>query len=256
VTFRLRVGAVVGLGVVAAAVLLCLPRLPQDPHYHDFADQRTLLGVPHALNVLSNLPLCIVGVLGLWQVRRGRFLQPAERWPYAVLFAGVALTGLGSSYYHLDPDNERLVWDRLPMTVAFMGFFAAQLAERVSLRAGARLLGPLVALGAASVLYWHETERRGAGDLRPYYLVQFYPLAATPLLLVLFPPRYTGAPYVWAALGFYLLAKIVELPALDRGIFLLSGVISGHTLKHLLAALGAYALVWMLAVRRPTAAGV
>jgi hypothetical protein len=251
--FRLRVGIIIALGVVAAGVLALLPPLPQDPRYHDFADQRHLLGIPHALNVLSNLPFCIVGAMGLAQVFRAggeQFQQPVERWPYAVLFAGVALTGIGSSYYHLDPNNQRLVWDRLPMTVAFMGFFAAMIAERINLRAGVGLLGPLVALGAASVFYWYEGELHGAGDLRPYFLVQFYPMAVTPLLLLLFPPRYTGTAYVWAALGSYLLAKVVELRALDHGFLELGGVVSGHTLKHLFAALGAYWLAQMLRTRR------
>jgi hypothetical protein len=32
--------------------------------------------------------------------------------------------------------------------------------------------------GLGSVLWWHEGEVRGHGDLRPYALVQFYPLVA------------------------------------------------------------------------------
>lgn len=253
--FRLRMALLLALGVVAVGGMLCIPRLPQDPDYHNFADQRRLLGVPHALNVLSNAVFCLVGALGLLEVvRAGRhqFLDPAERWPYAVLFLGLALTGLGSSYYHLEPNNARLVWDRLPITVAFMGFVAALIAERISLKVGIRLLGPLVALGIASVLYWYEGELRGAGDLRFYLLVQFYPLAAAPIVLLLFPARYTGAGYIWGALARYLLAKVVELPALDRGIFGLGGLVSGHTLKHLFAVVGGLWLLRMIQRRQPT----
>ena len=261
-----------GLAVGAAVALLSLPPLPQNPAYHHFADQRTLLGVPHCLNVISNIPFLAVGVLGLSFVLGawpptflsagtgkleslpprpgGPFLTAAERWPYALFFLGVGLTAFGSAYYHLDPDNDRLLWDRLPMAVAFMGLFAAVLAERAGLRLGLGLLGPLVAAGLASVLYWHWTEGQGRGDLRFYYLVQFYPMLALPLLLALFPPRYTGTAGLVAALGWYVLAKLCEHP-LDGPIYALGHVVSGHTLKHLAAAVAAYQVLRMLRRRRP-----
>src|SRR5262245_44438504 len=241
-----------GLAVGAAVAFLSLPPLPQDPAYHRFADQRTLLGVPHCLNVVSNVPFLAVGVLGLGFVlgRRaaqpgGPFLTAAERWPYVLFFLGVGLTAFGSAYYHLDPDNDRLLWDRLPMAGAFMGLFAAVLGERAGLWLGLGLLAPLVAAGLASVLYWHWTEGQGRGDLRFYYLVQFYPMLALPLLLVLFPPRYTGTAELVAALGWYVLAKVCEHP-LDGPIYALGHVVSGHTLKHLAAAVAAYQILRML----------
>jgi hypothetical protein len=257
-SFRLRLGAIVALGVVAVVILLLLPRLPQDPSYHNFADQRTLMGIPHMLNVVSNVPFLVVGLLGLWEVFRDRrtgqdaaFLEPAERWPYAVMFAGLGLTAFGSAYYHLEPNNARLVWDRLPMTIAFMAFFAAMIAERISVRAGIWLLGPLVVLGIASVFYWHEGELQGRGDLRFYLVVQFYPMIAAPLMLLLFPARYTGTGYIWGALVWYLLAKLAEIHFMDAGLLHLGGLVSGHTLKHLLAALGGYWLLLMIRRRRP-----
>src|SRR5262249_10816239 len=152
---------------------------------------------------VSNVPFLAVGALGLWFVLRpaaarpgGPFRHAAERWPYAVFFLGVTLTAFGSSYYHLDPNNDRLVWDPLPRAVEFMALFAAVVAERVNLKAGLRLMPPLVAAGLASVLYWHWTERQGCGDLRFYYLVQFYPMLILPLLLLFFPSRYTGTSYL------------------------------------------------------------
>ena len=134
------------------------PPIPQALDYHTMADERALLGIPNSLNVLSNAPFAIVGLLGLaaafgWMGRPSPFTDRWERWPYAALFAGVALTAAGSSYYHLAPDNARLVWDRLPMAVGFMGLLTALLAERVSLTAGKWLFLPLLAAGAASVGY-------------------------------------------------------------------------------------------------------
>jgi hypothetical protein len=132
-----------------------------------------------------------------------------------------------------------------------MGLFASMIGERIGVRAGAWLLGPLVWLGFVSVLTWHLGERRGAGDLRLYFFVQFYPLVTIPLLIYLFPARYTRAGDVFIALGWYLLAKVVEVGALDRGIYDAVRLASGHTLKHLAAACGAYWLFLMVRFRRP-----
>src|SRR6516162_11899469 len=148
--FEARVLGFIALGIAALGIIFCLPPIPQDQNYHVFADDRTILGVPNFLNVASNLPFVLVGVLGLALLFRrdavrsdGPIRSSAEWWPLLVLFTGVLLTGFGSSYYHLDPDNERLVWDRLPMTIAFMGFFAGMIGERIGGRAGAWLLWPL-----------------------------------------------------------------------------------------------------------------
>lgn len=234
-----------------------VPAIPQDPAYHQFADDRTLLGLPYALNVLSNLPFLFVGAWGLAFLARDRatgahvaFLTPAERQPYWLLFAGVALTGIGSAYYHWRPDNSTLFWDRLPMTIAFTALLSSVIAERINLKIGIRLLGPLLAIGVLSTLYWHVGEQRGAGDLRPYALVQFGTLLAVPLIVWLFPPRYTGTADLFKVLGWYGLAKVFE--HFDSGVFNLIGV-SGHTLKHLASAIGAWCIVRMIERRRPLA---
>jgi hypothetical protein len=260
----LRVALLVGVGVLGGGLLFLLRGpMPQPLDYHDFADQRQLLGVPHALNVLSNAPFLIVGVLGLAFVvrdspqRHKAFIQAAERWPYVIFFIGVTLTAFGSAYYHLDPvhaGNERLVWDRLPMGLAFMALFDAVLGERLSVRAGRWLLAPLLAAGLGSVLYWHVTEMQGHGDLRPYYLVQFYPVLAIPLMLLLFPPRYTRGQDLIVAVAWYAGAKLFEM--LDRPVYeLLGHAVSGHTIKHLLAATSAYWVLRMLQARSPAGRG-
>ena len=229
------------------------PPLPQPLDYHVMADRRTLIGIPNCLNVLSNLPFAIVGLAGLVQTfGRGTFggppfADPWTRWPYAALFAGVTLTALGSSYYHLAPDNARLVWDRLPMTIGFMGLLAALLAERVSVRVSRLLLVPLLAVGASSVGYWYWSELQHAGDLRPYVLVQFGSLLVVVLLLALYPARLPGTAYFVVGLTAYAAAKVLELA--DQAIFDRGQVVSGHTLKHLAAAGGVACIAALLVVR-------
>lgn len=250
-TFRVAIAFIVASALAAIAAICAMPRMPQDLTYHLFADHRIVLGIPNALNVLSNLAFSAAGLAGVRLLLLGdvEFRDARERWPWLVFFAGVALTSVGSAWYHLAPSNESLVWDRLPMAVGFMGLFAAVITERIDPRAGIRLLGPMVMLGVAGVIYWFVTERAGVGDLRPYFLVQFYPLVAIPLVLLLFPRVYSLSSAFLGACGFYLLAKVAEVE--DGRILQLGGLVSGHTVKHLLAAIGIGTLVRMLSRRRP-----
>jgi hypothetical protein len=248
---RWRGLAVLASAAVAGAAALALPRIPQDPAYHAFADARAWAGVPHAADVLSSLLFAAVGVAGLLGVAggRARFSDRRERAVWLAFFASVALVGPGSAFFHLAPSNATLVWDRLPMAAGFCALLAAIVAERMGPAAGARSLVPLVAAGVLSVVYWHLTEARGAGDLRPYAFVQFYPLVAVPLLFALFPARYTRRADWLVALGLYAAAKVAE--AGDAPVFRATGFVSGHTLKHVLAAAGIAVLVRMLVRRAP-----
>ena len=225
-----------GLMVVTLVALLPLPPLLQDQSYHQFADQRELFGVPKFWNVASNLPFIAVGAIGLAQSRRDATTF--------VLFAGIFLTGFGSSYYHLDPNDDTLFWDRLPMTLCFAAILAAVVEERVDAKAGAMLLRPLLAIGIFSLLLWRWTD-----DLRLYAWAQFFPFLALVLILSLFPAKYTG-PSSWvSAAALYALAKLLEY--YDHEVYSFGGILSGHTLKHLAAAAACFAILRLFQVRRP-----
>ncbi len=245
-----KVGVLVGAAVLAVGIASFISPIPQDPTYHLFADQRALFGIPNFANAASNIGFLIVGALGLGFLlgERGRAMFDAsgERWPYLIFFFGVAVVSVGSAYYHVNPTTETLFWDRLPMTVAFMALFSAFITDRIHTTVGVVLLLPLLlAIGFGSVVYWHLTEAAGHGDLRPYGLVQFYPMLVIPLVCLLFPGRHTTGQHVFYMVVWYSLAKISE--HFDGEILaLLGGTVSGHTLKHLFAAMATYMVLAML----------
>src|SRR5258707_10540375 len=221
-------------GVVA---LKFVPAIAQPESYHSFADQRTLLGVPNFWNVISNLPFAVVGILGL---RAFRDL------PSRLIFAGVLLTAFGSGYYHLAPDTPRLAWDRAPMTVAFMSLLAFAIQERWSHKAGRWLLLPLIATGLLSVVWWRTT-----GDLRFYVLVQFVPMLM--ILVTLLVHKAPGNRELWLALLLYAVAKLAEY--FDAPIYS-ALTLSGHTVKHFVAAFSTYWIYrWRLRVNMENADG-
>lgn len=230
------------LAVTLAGLAWLLPPIPQPPAYHEFADRRACLGLPNCLDTVSNALFVLAGALGLRYLRgeagRRAFIDAREAWPYALFFFAVILVGFASGRYHLAPDNAGLAWDRAAIALAFMAWFAAILCERVSLRAGLLLLPLLLGAGLGSVFYWHWSEARGMGDLRPYGLMQLAPILLIPLLLWLYSPRYGGGRDILAIVALYLLALPFDFT--DRPVFALSGgLVSGHTLKHVAAALAA-----------------
>jgi len=233
-----REAALIVISIAMLAVFLMREALPQNPLYHDFADQRELLGIPNLQDVASNLAFLIIGIAGIvvWVRRRPEGI--AISW--LVMFAAVSMVSFGSGYYHWAPDNGSLLWDRLPMTVGFMALFVGLISEHTSERAERFLLAPALAVGIASALWWHFTD-----DLRFYFWVQYTPLVCIPFVLAVYPPRYTHRSALLYALGLYVLAKFAE--AWDRQIFALTAnLVSGHTLKHFLAAGAVLAILLML----------
>lgn len=249
-TERIHLIVIFLISFVAVAAAFLAPPIPQDLNYHMFADQRDFHGVPNAFDVLSNLPFILVGLLGLGLLRDGvgQGGLPELLWHYRVFFVGVLLTGVGSAYYHWQPNNATLFWDRLPMTVGFMAFFSLLVGECISLRAGRLLLVPLLCLGTGSAVYWLLTEQAGSGDLRFYLLVQFLPILLTPYILLFFRSSLTGKTWIWWLVAFYVLAKVLEFA--DRVWFdWTGGMVSGHTLKHLAAAAATYCMYLALRQR-------
>ena len=245
---RLRFGwreiSLVAICLAMAALFLARAPIPQDPEYHNFADRRTICGIQNLFDVGSNIAFLIVGVAGVlfWRTRRPD--GAAVSW--LVLFAGTALVFLGSAYYHRAPSNGTLLWDRLPMTIAFMGLFVALISEHAGAQLERYVLVPAVTVGLASAVWWHYTD-----DLRWYLWVQFTPLVCIPFLLAAYPGRYAHRMYLLWALVLYVLAKFAEL--WDRQIYALTGnAFSGHTLKHLLAAGGVLMILVMLKRRAAT----
>lgn len=227
--------AVTCAGLIAAYLI---PPLAQDPSYHNFADQRTLHGVANYWNSLSNLLFILIGLFGLYSSSRTLPHSPIDKLQtmYTLFFTGAILVGFGSAFYHLNPSNDTLVWDRLPMTISFMTFFSIIIAQYISLKAGKLIFYPMLVVGVIAVLYWHKTEQLAVGDIRPYAVIQFLPMILIPFILVLFGKSQQYTSYIWAVLIAYLLSKLSE--NFDMQIYEYTTHISGHSLKHLIASSG------------------
>ncbi|QAU33027.1 hypothetical protein [Janthinobacterium sp. 17J80-10] len=244
----LRLFSTTFITLLLAGIALAYGPVAQLTNYHDFADQHTLFGIAHGADVLSNLGFALVA---LWGWRR---LAPARKHPgiaagwagYALFLAGLLLTAFGSTWYHLDPDNARLVWDRLPITLACGGLLAGVWGDARQ-RSSAALAAGLALAGMASVAWWYFTELAGSGDLRAYLLLQILPILLIPLLQWIH-----GTPPAerWAfagALLLYVFAKFAEMN--DHQIAAVLGALTGHTLKHLLATAAAALVVASLVQR-------
>ena len=240
---------IVASAAVLVAIAFAAPPIAQPDAYHDFADRRALWGVPHFANVVSNLAFLAVAVFGLAVVfarrRGGPFVNALDALPYRVFFVGIVAVAVGSTWYHLEPNTQTLFWDRLPIALAFLALLAAFIADRIHPRAGVLIMLPvLLAVGVAGTVYWRQSEIAGAGDLRFYFLCQALALLLIPLIAALFPGRLTRGRSVAALAAWYAGAVISE--QFDGEIYdLLGHVLSGHSIKHLLAA-GAIAMVALM----------
>jgi hypothetical protein len=223
--------------------------IPQLADYHRFADQATMLGIPHAANVLSNLGFAMVALWGLailWPRRKHPAI--AAGWPgYQLFLLGLLLTALGSSFYHLAPDNFRLVWDRLPIALACAGLLTAVRTETHDAMHGVRDAALLAVFAIASVAWWYASTQLGREDLRPYLLLQILPLILIPLWQTVYPTPAADRRMFALALLLYIAAKFAEV--YDLALLSSLGWVSGHTLKHLLASAAAGILVWRLVQR-------
>lgn len=229
-----------------------LPALPQNLDYHNFADCRKLFCIPNFANVVSNIFFLIVGIYGLIylkQNKQNKFIVSSEKYPFYAIFIGLILTAFGSAFYHWNPNNFTLFWDRASMTIVAMGFLSMLLSDRISPKFGLISIIPLLIVGLVSVIGWEYSEFIGKGDLRFYFFITYYPIVMLPILLFFFPSRYTGSYYITEAVIWYALAKTTEL--FDKPIYNIThSIISGHTIKHILAATAIYSLIRYLKFRK------
>ena len=220
--------------LTSIGLAIVLPAVPQIANYHAFADQRLLWGVPHAMDVLSNVPFAFLGVWGLLLIARRSPGRVDIRWGLAALFfGGLVVTSIGSTVYHWQPDNWGLAWDRAGMVAAFAGLLGLACADRISLRCGTVAAALVMLVGPMAVGFWYQT-----GNLVPWSLVQGGGMLLVVLLALMRP-----VPGAWnlplgSVIALYAVAKLLEVG--DHAVFGWTlGLISGHSLKHVAAALAA-----------------
>ena len=244
------------LSVCVVVISIIIPPIPQSIEYHQFIDKRVYFGVPNFFNVFSNIVLLISGLAGLIFLLTPRellihktFIELSERWPYFILFLSIIMASLASTYYHLAPDNTRLVWDRIPIAIGMMTLLSIVLIERVSKNIGFVLLPFLILSGIGSVMYWYWSEQNGQGNLNFYIVVQFYSILAIVILGKYFSSRYTKGSDIYVVIILYIFAKFAEIA--DYEIYNFGQIISGHSVKHLFVGLAVFRIIYMLQKRRP-----
>lgn len=221
------------LAIIAVVGIFLLSPIEQSKEYHNFSDADKILDIPNFWNVISNLPFLIVGMLGLYKLNSIAKI----RTQYLIFFLGVSLVSIGSGYYHINPNDDTLVWDRLPMTIAFMSIFSIVISEFINERKGQQILIPALVVGILSVVYWVIFN-----DLSIYLFVQFYPMLAIPIILIFFKSRYNLTFGYWVLLFAYVIAKVLE--HFDYQTHSFTKIISGHALKHVFASIGIFILLY------------
>lgn len=220
----------ISLALLSLVFFLCLSPIYDPVDVNIYADERTFFGIPNFFLVMPGVLFVIFGLMGLWMLwnERKTFLRSI----WMIFFIASIGIGIGSGYYHVDPSDPRLFWDRLSISTAFMALLAGVVTERISLNRAKTIAPLLILAGMGSIFYW-----AWAGDLRFYLLIQYFSIIALPLLCFCFPMK--GDKYIYGLVIFYVLAKLVEM--VDGQIFSLTHqMISGLTLKQLCGAVGVY----------------
>jgi hypothetical protein len=238
--------AVAGIAVV---VSIFAHSMPQPRAYHLFVDARTCLGIPNFFNAASNLGFLAagLGMLIFLYARRAKFaemfIERGEPWLFVVLYAATLMVTFGSGYYHLAPDNASLFWDRLPMTLVASAFVGTIIADRFGARAGVWSLAVLFALSCGALAYWLATQSLAHDNVWPYIATVYGGLAFAVVAMALFPSRYTHARAAWISVAIYIIAMAFDT-WLDAPLYAAGAILSGHSLKHLLAAVALFWLGW------------
>lgn len=226
---------------IAIISLILWPKLPtQDrPDYFDFVDTASLLGfIPNWQNVLSNIPFLFIGIVGIQWIRRNEN-SLKKNFNLAGIYFSVALllTAFGSSYFHWEPNPQTLFWDRLPMALGFGALCSLITIDRLFPNLPTSIVNIICLLSLLTVINWGY----GNHDLRLYLILQFVGGFYVLLVTVCTKSNILKNQTVFVSLGFYILAKILEV--YDKQIFHMIIVSSGHALKHLSAAISAYLIL-------------
>ena len=223
------------------SVFMGMQPIAQDIHYHSFANDNSIFGIANGWNVLSNIGFILCGIFGFQLIVKHN-IKSIILW---ALFIGIFLTGFGSAYYHYNPNNQTLVWDRLPMTIVFTAFFAQLYSWYLSQKTAFYIWIVSLIIGIFSVSYWQYTESIGKGDLRLYAIVQFLPMILIVAILFIHSKENI---FLWKPLSiaiiWYVIAKFLE--HYDQTIFDFTRTIIGHQFKHITASIATFYIVLMV----------
>ena len=228
------------------AIAIAYGPIPQPQEYHDFADDREFWSIPNTFDVMSNLVIIFPGIVGLAFVheRRGSSDIPVDETSiHITLFAGMILTFAGSVWFHLDPNDSTMLWDRLGMSVVIGSCISLIINDMLDRNLAAKIHIPILLASIISVIWWPVFD-----DLRIYFIVKHQPFIIFPILLLFGTRLYNKISGYYWGLSMFALATLFEFT--DQLIFNLTGFISGHTLKHISAGIGLWFLMVMVRDRQ------
>lgn len=205
-------------------------------HYHDFVDERKFLGIPRFFDTVSNFGFFLVGFLFIKEI----FLKDEKDKNLIWIAIGTILVCFGSGYYHLMPEDSRLLWDRLPISIVFAGILSYSLHANELIKVSWKKsfdIGYLV-FSIMSVLIWYIGSLENKSWLSAYVFVQFGGMIIL-IYVSLIGKNKEFNQKIFAVLIWYVVAKICE--HFDSTIYQWTEqMISGHTLKHIFSAIALY----------------
>ena len=234
-----------------------MPPVALDISPYHFACDGEIFGIPHFWNLLTNVPLLLLGVHGLRRARKLARDGRAVSFNWIGIWISTIAIGLGSIAYHGWLTPWGLALDRIAIS-GLIAFFLAHTAD-VALGIGPsrRLSFGLLVACQATVLVWIL-----GGTAWIYGVLQAVGGVAVLAVFVrggwrarrgLGPLSVSPRPVYLFALC-YGLAKLFEL--YDEPVCELTGFLGGHPIKHVFSALGILAFGRMMTAPRAVAASL
>ncbi|EAQ96675.1 hypothetical protein KT71_06609 [Congregibacter litoralis KT71] len=223
-----------GILFVVSFVISAIKPLPQPADYHQLADQRTIFGVPNAIDVFTNFPYVVVSIVALFCVTRlyRESREVLAAFIFGCFFLSTASVSITSSLYHLAPNNVSLVGDRLSIVFSATFLVGVACLKVFGSRETLRVVAISGIYGVSSMLYWCLTSGSRLENILYYVAFQIFVVCFVAFCCFLRCARSMSYKWLLSAVVAYAASKPFEIND-AQFLALTNGLISGHSAKHL-----------------------